>query len=282
MKDFRDIEFNIDDEKIMNLDVDKEFLKLKKELNFSEAKTISLWPKLLKIAAVVVVFLGLAVVFMLNNDSQNTKEYASNDKVLQTTVENSTLISLNKNSFMTCTEKKGAFEVELKGEAFFEVEKNPNRKFRITTDNVVVTVKGTEFNVFEDDNISLVSVRDGKVEVSLKNDLDSKALLTKNQELIYFKKSNKFDVYTREGQNYLAWKNGKLEFKNCNLKYVFYDLSKLFRVNFEFVDKNLEEMKISSTFDNQDLSSIINVLENTLDITIEEQNQIYKVARKIQ
>ncbi|MDR0743919.1 MAG: FecR family protein [Tannerella sp.] len=59
-------------------------------------------------------------------------------------------------------------EVILKGDAFFDVKKNPEQPFFIDTELATVEVPGTSFHVRSDDSFSL-SVRDGEVRVSLKD-----------------------------------------------------------------------------------------------------------------
>lgn len=85
-------------------------------------------------------------------------------------------------------------EVQLQGEAFFDVAKDRKRPFIISTENVTVKVLGTSFNVkaYEKSDEVTVAVRTGKVSVFAKNPdyrrdagTNNEIILTPNQEVVY-------------------------------------------------------------------------------------------------
>ena len=81
-------------------------------------------------------------------------------------------------------------DLELVGEAFFDVAKDKTRPFIISTKDVTVKVLGTSFNVkaCKDAREIRVAVKTGKVSVSAKkfvNKTSDEVLLTPNQEAIY-------------------------------------------------------------------------------------------------
>ncbi|MDR0843840.1 MAG: FecR domain-containing protein [Tannerella sp.] len=71
----------------------------------------------------------------------------------------------------------GKREIKLKGDAFFEVSRNPGRPFLIDTKPAAIEVLGTAFDVRSDRSSFLLSVRKGEVKVSLK----------KNDRAVYVK-----------------------------------------------------------------------------------------------
>ncbi|MEJ7644515.1 MAG: FecR domain-containing protein [Chryseolinea sp.] len=88
--------------------------------------------------------------------------------------------------------------VMLKGEAFFDVSREINRPFIITTNDVTVRVLGTSFNVkaYEGADEITVAVRTGKVLVSRPPDgskaANDEIILTPNQEVVYSKVKEHF------------------------------------------------------------------------------------------
>ncbi len=88
--------------------------------------------------------------------------------------------------------------VELEGEAFFEVYRDPSRPFLVNANEVITKVLGTSFTVsaFPDDDNITVSVVTGKVSVMTKQDrtVDNSPLretiLTPNQKIVYNKNKN--------------------------------------------------------------------------------------------
>lgn len=76
-------------------------------------------------------------------------------------------------------------DVQLTGEAFFEVSKNPQRPFRVYTREVVTTVLGTSFRVraYPYDKQVTVAVRTGKVAVAPRSPPAANRLLTTGRKM---------------------------------------------------------------------------------------------------
>ena len=96
-------------------------------------------------------------------------------------------------------------DVFLLGQAFFEVKKNPNKPFRVFTNEIVTRVLGTSFMVrsFEQDPSISISVRTGKVNVYSQSDpvpadetkfsKPGGIVLTPNQKIVYKKELGSFE-----------------------------------------------------------------------------------------
>lgn len=88
--------------------------------------------------------------------------------------------------------------VKLEGEAFFEIEKDVARPFKVLTGNITTRVLGTTFNVkaIEEQSFIEIDVRSGKVSVYEHTHTDSSntegVVLTPNQKVTYFKKEKKW------------------------------------------------------------------------------------------
>ncbi len=98
-------------------------------------------------------------------------------------------------------------EVALRGTAFFEVSKNPEKPFFVYANNVVTKVLGTSFTIKTNPNTKevSVSVHTGRVQVFEKNSASQSAfndkvltsngvIITANQEAIYSNKNNDFQT----------------------------------------------------------------------------------------
>lgn len=157
--------------------------------------------------------------------------------------------------------KKEKRNVELKGEAYFEVEADAKRPFFVNTSNgLSVYVYGTKFNVaaYEDDvNIETV-LEKGKVNV-ITPEL-KEIVLTPGEQLCYNRESKEFiktevDVYEKT-----AWKDGKLIFRNASLETIFKRLSRHYNVDIQFNNISGKEYKYRATFRNETLSQILDYL----------------------
>ena len=88
-----------------------------------------------------------------------TNSYASEYYTLLTdehksdfTLEDGTVITLNKNSRLSYSNKYGKDkrDVKLEGEAYFEVSKDPDKPFLVEMNGASIVVLGTHFNVKAD------------------------------------------------------------------------------------------------------------------------------------
>ena len=161
--------------------------------------------------------------------------------------------------------RKDNRNVDLKGEAYFDVQANRERPFYVNTPNgLSVYVYGTKFNVsaYEDDNIIETVLEQGKVNVIAPTSSGEKTTiqLTPGEQLLYDKHSqkaikNKVDVYEK-----VAWKDGKLMFRNTSLEDIFKRLERHFNVEIQFTNKSGKEYKYRATFRNETLPQILDYL----------------------
>ena len=93
------------------------------------------------------------------------------------------------------------------------------------------------------------------------------------------KRQNRWKVSEVENFNSLAWKLGKLEFKNTPMKVVVNQLSKLYDFEYCFESDDIANMPITGEFENQSLESVLSVLEQTLEVNIVKESQYYKFKK---
>lgn len=135
--------------------------------NKKQSQKSSNWLRpVLKIAAVFVLMLGIASVYYTNfygattaiaDRGEKNEVYLPDDSMV--VVNALSEIAYNKNSW------EEAREIELKGEAFFDVNKGST--FNVVTALGKVTVLGTEFNVKQRDNYFEIQCYEGLVQVTL-------------------------------------------------------------------------------------------------------------------
>jgi len=135
------------------------------------------------------------------------------------TLADSTTIILNSGSLLVYPESFTASErrVYLTGEAIFDVAKNDECPFVVTTPDLTIKVHGTLFNVssYVDADYAAITLKEGSVSV-----LDKKGgefLLSPNQTLWYEKDSEKVSVVQADVEEAFAWKDGKLCFKSDSI-----------------------------------------------------------------
>lgn len=156
------------------------------------------------------------------------------------------IVHLNAGSSLSYMEKfeEETREVDLTGEAFFEVKKNPNKPFIIHSIGVDTKVLGTSFNVkaYPDEDVA-VTVVSGKVSVE-KDDL---------QEFLIPGEQAVFDEYTLnvsevDANTYSSWKDGVLIFEKSNISEIARRMSRYYGVEIK-VELDSDECELYLHFD---------------------------------
>lgn len=228
----------------------------------------------LKIAASIALFVAIGWLVLVNQ-SPEMVVHSNNDHVTSLELKDGSEITLNKGSVLTHPEKFNANErrVVMKGEAYFEIQKDPNRPFIIETGSTTIQVLGTSFNVIEKDGTVTVFVDEGLVKMSSKNGHillpagTSGRFKTQDQTLI---KQEKVLIETHQ-----FWRNKKLAFKGARLEDVMNTLQETHGVSTQFENEQLKNCTITVAFENESIDRMLHILATTLNISISQvKNQI--------
>ena len=250
------------------VDTEKALLKVKSRMSGNRHKGTMWWQWAQRAAAIL--FIPLLVTLMLQYWGGNEQELAQIMEVktnpgmmTSLTLPDGTLVYLNSESTLSYPSRfdNDTRNVTLQGEAYFEVAKNPEKKFIVSTSHQSqIEVLGTHFNVEayeKEDRISATLV-EGKIGFIYKsNDVSKKVLMDPGQKLVYDSKDNKVQLYSTSGESEIAWKEGKIIFRNTPLEEGLRMLEK--RYNVEFIIKNdrLKGDSFTGTFTNQRLERIL-------------------------
>lgn len=244
-------------------------------------KSISFYP-LLKIAAVIVLFLGLGyllseTVFHPINDVIVYNATSMKDQMLP----DETKVTVNKGSSLTYPEKfKGEVRtVSLKGQAFFDVARNEEKPFVINVGTVVIEVLGTSFDVSEDDakQMITVTVETGKVKVTC-SELGFEKILEPHQQCsIHLGNNAAIDETVVQNNNHLSWLTGVLDFEETPLEDVIVELNKLYDKDLVIGSDLIKNCKLTTKINNYPLPDVIKMLEQTLDLQIIENDEAFVI-----
>ena len=170
-------------------------------------------------------------------------------------------------------------KVILKGEAYFDVFKNKEIPFIVSTDKMNVTVHGTEFNVRDNDSDNELEVVLVEGAVSLKensvmNILSNEIKLKPNQKAVFSKADDKTSIESNiDVAQYISWKEGLLEFDRENILSVFKKLSRFY--NISFVAQSSVELnnKISGKLDlKESLQDVLKVISDVAPVSFRIEN----------
>jgi transmembrane sensor len=188
-------------------------------------------------------------------------------------------VYLNKQSALSYPEKfqRNIREVELKGEGYLEVAKNPKKPFLINVDNqAYVKVLGTSFNIKSDKKQESVdvSVVSGSVAFFIDEEDNNRTVLQKDDVAVLRKGA--ISINNSKNMNFLSWNTGILQFENEFIGSVITDLSKYYNKEFILDEKVDDGSRLTSIFDNQDLEGVLEEMKLVLGLDyIEEGDTIF-------
>lgn len=162
------------------------------------------------------------------------------------------IATLNANSLLSYSEDWNR-QLELSGEAFFEVEKG--EKFSVTTPTGVVQVLGTSFNVFSRNGELDVQCLTGKVNVSISSKGYSENIVP--GEMITFRADTVRKSH-RKPELMGRWKSGEFYFNNQPFADVMDELKRQFKIQIEFEGE--EEIEFNGYFTNRNLDQALDMV----------------------
>lgn len=156
-------------------------------------------------------------------------------------------------------------QVELTGEAFFDVAKDELHPFLVKAGKMNVEVKGTRFNVinYPDESLTELILESGSVRLFSGNYEDNKTITNiKPGELaIYDTVKNKLSVSKVDVRKYTAWKEGMLIFRDDHMEEVVRKLNRWFNVEIILQSPELKEYVYTATYRDETLPQILELLK---------------------
>lgn len=160
--------------------------------------------------------------------------------------------------------------VQLMGEAFFEVQKDPEHRFIVSgPHHTQIEVLGTSFNVeaFERDSFISTTLVEGKVRFAYLKDQEPATVVMKpGQKLVYNTTSSQVKLIGTNGEAETAWKDGKIVFQATPLPEALRMLEKRFNVTFVLSNDRLRGEAFNGSFTNQRLERILEIFKISSNI----------------
>ena len=175
-------------------------------------------------------------------------------------------------------------QVELRGEAYFEVSHDKHAPFIVNSKQIKTCVLGTKFNVRarEEENRVVTTLLQGLVRVDSPRTEENGYLLKPGQTL-----NVNTDTYQAELIEYnqptdvLLWMKGKLEFKQHSLLEITNIMEKLYDIKFIYKDDALKSERFTGEFSTDSTADeILNVLMHTNHFSYKKDGRIIRVMKK--
>lgn len=159
--------------------------------------------------------------------------------------------------------------VELTGEAYFEVEKNAAHPFLVNVDHMQVKVLGTHFNImaYPDEPVIKTTLLEGSVQ--LNNGKSSNMLKPGEQGVI---KGSDIQVANVDVAQAIAWKNGFFEFSRASIYDIMKQISRWYDIEVVYAGKMPDDEFVGKIERNVKLSQVLHILElNHVHFKVEDK-----------
>jgi ferric-dicitrate binding protein FerR (iron transport regulator) len=169
--------------------------------------------------------------------------------------------------------------VSLTGEAYFDVSKDKEKPFIVSTETIHIKALGTQFNVYSypktlRQNTILV---DGKIKIYKPGFESDGIILSPNQQL--FCKNGEFRLESFQDQDVLLWKDGIYSFKNERLDAIIEKLELYFDVDIIIESPSLLEKEYTGKFRQKDgVMEILRIIQKIHPFRIDKNEKLNQIT----
>ncbi|UZR97819.1 FecR family protein [Chondrinema litorale] len=148
-------------------------------------------------------------------------------------------------------------EVELKGEAYFEIAHDENRPFTVKSDKLLTTVLGTKFsiNAFKKEKIKITLVS-GKVKVENTTKTDEEPVYLEPGLKVVLR-NNQLNKEKLDSAYDLGWKDGMITFKDEDIDEIKEKLENWYGVDIQINNKGKIARSFKGIYRNELLTNVL-------------------------
>ncbi len=168
-----------------------------------------------------------------------------------------------------------------RGEAVFDVAKDPDRPFRVRTGTALINVLGTRFNVYRKPEQTVITVVEGAVVVVPKVFAkgDSKEALESEKVAITLPAGEQMSVYNDRRiehskqidiERTVAWLQRQLVFKQNTIESIANEFNRYNRKRIVIKDEAFKQRRITGVFNAHEPDEFLALLQTIADIQIEK------------
>lgn len=229
-----------------------------------QRKAFPIWSA---IAASIVLAVGVTIaLFIMNPKSAPAQQFATAiGERRDVMLEDGSSARLNTNSLVEVSYTRDLRKVNMKrGEAYFQVRRDPNRPFVVRTQLGEIKVTGTSFNVRSLESQFEVTVLSGSVLVTRAGETDPYSL--REGDRLQMRKGGDVRIAAFDRETVLAWLQGKAIYKNQPLGEVVRDLNRYYLKPIVLSDEAAASAPVTGEFDIYDQTAAIEALAVAFDL----------------
>ncbi|MBC6492251.1 hypothetical protein BC349_14410 [Flavihumibacter stibioxidans] len=179
-------------------------------------------------------------------------------------------IILNKHSALSYPSRfrGNSRQVKLKGEGFFSIKPNKDKPFIVTVNDFTVTVLGTSFNIRETPDSTVIVVETGIVRVNGKG---SQLALRAGEKTTIHHREGVLKKEKQPDQLYNYYRTKTFTCDNTPLWKLVEVLNQAYGANIIIGNPSIRNLPLTTTFNEEPLNKILNIITQTLDISLQQQ-----------
>ena len=160
--------------------------------------------------------------------------------------------------------------VQLEGEAFFDVAKDKGKPFFVNLGKIGIEVVGTTFNIInhgQEEQIEVV-LASGKIKL-YRGTNNKREILTEmnpGDGAIFDKPGNKLSIKSVDTEKYTSWINGRLVFRDDVMVDVARKLGRWYNIEIEIADADIANYVYTATFKEESIEQVLDLLKRTSPI----------------
>ncbi len=245
-------------------------------LDTERGKSSKITLNFIRVAAVVVLAVGL---WSIRNAllKPELQMFASAENVEEVGLSDGSIVSMNENTTMIVPRQfiGKTREVEMEGEAFFDITPDKEKPFIIRAEDAYIKVLGTSFNVKALDVSPQVEVyvEEGMVllyTIEENTGDTASVLLSLGETGLYDKETREVKKVGETDIEVLYWLNKTLIFEETELWRVFEILELTFDVSITLQDSTVNNCRLNAKFLNERIDYILEVISITFGLEVEK------------
>ena len=224
----------------------------------------------------------LAAVFLFDSNLSglgDVERYETAVSEIQTlSLADGSTVTLGANSQIEVSFSEGKRWVDLnRGQAFFDVSKDPARPFYVATSSATVRVVGTRFDVRRNRDKIKVTVEEGIVGVvrsARTTDRVNTDKPTSSQQLLageQLRVNSQGMSEVTPVEAVASWRDGRLVYRNARLAEVIADANRYYKGTITLGAVHLENLEVTTSYSVDQVDTMVSMLEQSLPLVVHRE-----------
>lgn len=236
-------------------------------------------------ASVALLLVGAAAIWIPRAPSPHYATEIGEQRTVE--LADHSVVKLNTDSDISVGFAPNARTVELRrGEAVFTVAQDRQRPFRVETRRAIITALGTQFNVYERPDGTIVTVLDGRVRVVSRGKPEGhskrtfESILARGEEVRVFPDGSIHPVAQPDVERVAAWSNRRLKFERTPLDEIVREFNRYNRAQLRLEGIAPGTRFYRGIFDAGDPGALADLLERESDLVVERRGEEMLIKRR--